>query len=84
MEPPPRPSPQPDPDPAAEDSAAVDPSAVDRPTVDRSEDSPSPDGGKSVRAARLELIREQIAAGVYDTPERLDAALDGLLADLQD
>jgi hypothetical protein len=39
---------------------------------------------KSVRAARLELIREQIADGTYDTPDRLDAALDGLLADLLD
>ena len=37
-----------------------------------------------LRAARLEAIREQVAAGTYDTPERFDAALDGLLADLLD
>ena len=42
------------------------------------------DGERSIRAARLALIREQVAAGLYDTPDRLDAALDGLLADLHD
>ena len=36
------------------------------------------------RAVRLKAIREQIAAGTYDTPDRFDAALDGLLADLLD
>ena len=36
------------------------------------------------RAARLEAICEQVAAGTYDTSERFDAALDGLLADLLD
>ena len=36
------------------------------------------------RAARLKSIRDQIAAGAYDTPDRFDAALDGLLADLLD
>ena len=36
------------------------------------------------RAARLRAIREQVAAGTYDSPGRLDAALDGLLADLLD
>ena len=37
-----------------------------------------------LRAARLKAIRESVAAGTYDTPDRLDAALDGLLADLTD
>ena len=36
------------------------------------------------REARLKAIREQIVAGTYDTPDRFDAALDGLLADLLD
>lgn len=31
----------------------------------------------------ISSIREQIAAGTYDTPERLEGALDGLLEDLR-
>ena len=42
------------------------------------------DPADPLRAARLKAIREQVAAGTYDTPERFDAALDGLLADLLD
>ena len=37
----------------------------------------------SDRAARLAEIRRQIAAGTYETPERLSAAVDALLEDLE-
>ncbi|MBI2826395.1 MAG: hypothetical protein HYX69_17095 [Planctomycetia bacterium] len=36
------------------------------------------------RAAHLAEIRRQIAAGTYETPERLSAAVDALLEDLED
>lgn len=35
-----------------------------------------------VRQDVVDRVRREIAAGTYDTPERLDAALDGLLQDL--
>ncbi len=78
MEPPPRPAdadpPDPDlPEPHDAGTSGALPSA----------DAPGGDE-KSLRSARLALIREQIAAGAYDSPHRLDAALDGLLADLLD
>ena len=38
----------------------------------------------SVRAARLAKIRQEIADGTYETPERLSATVDALLADLED
>ena len=78
MEPPPRPAPPPAPDPDPERRRGEDASASDDAPAAGDADA------RTVRAARLALIREQIAAGVYDTPDRLDAALDGLLADLQD
>ncbi|MFH5805725.1 hypothetical protein [Alienimonas sp. DA493] len=78
---------RPDAAPPAEEDAQPTPAKAD---AGPSPVAPPGDGGeaagdpKSVRAARLELIREQIASGAYDTPDRLDAALDGLLADLLD
>jgi hypothetical protein len=36
----------------------------------------------NVRDSRLAEIRRQITAGTYETPERLSAAVDALLADL--
>ena len=35
------------------------------------------------RAARIAEIRRQIAAGTYDTPERMEAVLDAFLDRLQ-
>jgi negative regulator of flagellin synthesis FlgM len=35
----------------------------------------------SIRQDLVDSIRAQIAAGTYDTPERLDAALNGLVDD---
>jgi len=35
----------------------------------------------SVRQDLVDSVKAQIAAGQYDTPERLDAALNGLLED---
>lgn len=35
-----------------------------------------------VRFEKVEAIREQIASGVYETPEKLDIALDRLLDEL--
>ncbi|QDT17868.1 flagellar biosynthesis anti-sigma factor FlgM [Alienimonas californiensis] len=79
MESPPRPDRSP--------GDAAEPATADAATDSPS--SPAAEGGsrdeaRTLRAARLELIREQIATGAYDTPDRLDAALDGLLADLLD
>ena len=57
----------------------------ERPAPPRSPPAPEPDPpAVSPRAERLRRIRERIAAGTYDTPDRLDAALEGLLADLAD
>ena len=35
-----------------------------------------------VRAELVARVRSEIAAGTYETPEKLDAALDGLLNEL--
>lgn len=35
-----------------------------------------------VRTDLIDRIREQIEAGTYETPQRLDAAVEGLAADL--
>ena len=60
----------------------------DRPADPSSRSAPppatAPESVDPRRAARLEAIREQIAAGSYDTPDRFEAALDGLLVDLLD
>ena len=37
-----------------------------------------------VRADLVERVRAEIEAGDYETPERLDAAIDGMLDDLAD
>jgi len=34
-----------------------------------------------VRQSLIDQVRAQIEAGTYDSPERLDAALDGLIED---
>ena len=36
-----------------------------------------------IRTDLVERIREEIANGTYETQERLDGAIDGLLEDLQ-
>ena len=54
-------------------ATAPRPGGADRPP------GPPPD---PARAARLRAIRAEVAAGTYDRPDRLDAALEGLLADL--
>jgi hypothetical protein len=35
-----------------------------------------------VRTELVETVRRQIAAGTYDTPEKMDAAMEELLRDL--
>jgi hypothetical protein len=35
----------------------------------------------TVRQGLIDQVRSQIEAGVYDTPERFEAALDGLIED---
>jgi len=37
-----------------------------------------------VRAALVERVRAEIEAGVYETPEKLEAAVDEMLKDLAD
>lgn len=39
-------------------------------------------GGSDVRMEKVNQIKQQIAAGTYETPEKLDAALDRLLDQL--
>lgn len=36
-----------------------------------------------LRQALIERVREEIARGTYDTPEKLDAALDAMMGDQQ-
>lgn len=36
-----------------------------------------------IRHERVDEIRRQIAAGTYETPEKLEQALDGLLSEIQ-
>lgn len=43
----------------------------------------APGGGRPVRAELVERVRGEIAAGMYDTPEKWDAALDRLLNRLE-
>jgi len=40
-----------------------------------------PNESPAVRKARLAELKRQIAAGTYETPERLAAAVEGLLAE---
>ena len=72
---------------------AVGPPSLPRPAATREADAVTisaeaaiaadgADAPDPLRAARLAKIRAQIAAGTYDTADRLDAALDSLLADL--
>lgn len=52
-------------------------------TVEMSgETSPASRGKSDVRGALVSSIRELIAQGAYDTPDRLDAATEALLASL--
>lgn len=37
-----------------------------------------------VRQELIDRVRAEIASGQYETPDKIDAALDGLLEDLQD
>ena len=36
------------------------------------------------RQTRMIMIRREVAAGTYETPERLEAAVEALAADLED
>ena len=36
-----------------------------------------------VRAARIEAIKQAIASGTYESPEKLQSAIDGLLRDIR-
>ena len=48
------------------------------PAQDLRSDWPRPSSG-AVRRSHIELIKRQIADGTYDTPERLDEALNRML-----
>jgi len=37
----------------------------------------------ATRAARIARIKRQIAAGTYETPDRIDAAVESMLSDEQ-
>ena len=52
------------------------------PGVNRLQESSAIAGGGEIRVDRVADLRRQIADGNYDTPEKLDAALDRLLDDL--
>ncbi len=41
-------------------------------------------GPENVRQSLIDQVRAEIAAGTYETPEKLDAAIDALAADLSD
>jgi hypothetical protein len=45
---------------------------------------PKPPLTKAERQARIERIRKEIAAGVYDTPEKFAIALDQLFRRLEE
>jgi anti-sigma28 factor (negative regulator of flagellin synthesis) len=63
----------------AESHSTAARSTKDAATDDFSQDSLRKTPSEStIRAERLARIRAQIAAGVYDTPERLEAAVDKL------
>lgn len=51
----------------------------DRTMTDAAPENVSADEGVLARAARIAEIRRQIAAGEYDTPERMGAALEAFL-----
>ena len=63
-------------------AAPVPPPDVPVDEVNLSGEAAAAGGPDPLRAARLAGIREQIAAGTYETGDKLDAALDRLLADL--
>jgi hypothetical protein len=44
----------------------------------------APAPGPETRAQRLERIKREIAAGVYETPEKLEAAVERMLGVLID
>jgi hypothetical protein len=53
-------------------------------TVDNNEETPSTEDNEPLfRAALVEQIRSEIAAGTYDTPEKWDIAMDRLLRRLE-
>lgn len=58
------------------DELEVSPLAQQLDELSRSTTSP-------MRAARLAQIQAEIAAGTYETPDKLEAAVDRLLDDLQ-
>jgi hypothetical protein len=45
---------------------------------------PTPPRGPEVRTELVERVRREIAAGVYDTPEKMAIALERLLERLED
>ena len=47
--------------------------------VNRMQDTSAIAGGGEIRIERVAEIRRQIADGVYETPEKMDAALDRIL-----
>ena len=51
-------------------------------TVNRLDETSQVAGGGEIRIDRVAEIRRQIADGSYDTPEKLDAALDRFLDQL--
>jgi hypothetical protein len=44
---------------------------------------PLPGGEEPVRKALVERVRREIAEGVYETPDKLEQALDQLFDDLE-
>jgi negative regulator of flagellin synthesis FlgM len=48
-------------------------------SVSKADPTSSIAGGGEIRIDRVADLRRQIASGSYDTPERLDAALDRML-----
>lgn len=63
--------------PRTRDTAQAAPTAAPR-AADAVELSP-----QAIRADLVARIKEQIKAGTYETPEKLDQAIDGLARDLQ-
>jgi len=47
-------------------------------------ESPHSSGGMETRTQRLERIRREIQAGTYETPEKLDAAIERMMGILVD
>jgi negative regulator of flagellin synthesis FlgM len=47
------------------------------------DDTPVPVDAPGVRTELVERVRQEIAAGTYETPEKLEAALERLLDRLQ-